>query len=183
LGVTLVGPAMPDAQWQAQQQPGFEASHFVVDWENRHVTCPQGKISRSWHEYFTRHNTPTVGIHFSARDCRPCPVRHLCTRGKMHGRSIHLRPKDEYLILQARRREQVTEAFHDTYRKRAGVEGTFTQAVRRTALRRSRYRGSAKTHLQHLASAAALNLLRIIDWLNAVPFAPTRGSPLSQLVA
>jgi transposase len=70
-GVDLVGPAMPDAQWQAQQHTGFEASRFVVDWENHHVTCPQGKISRSWHEYITRHNTPTIGIHFSARDCHP----------------------------------------------------------------------------------------------------------------
>jgi hypothetical protein len=101
----------------------------------------------------------------------------------MHGRALHLRPKDEYLILQARRQEQSTESFQDTYRKRAGVEGTFTQAVRRTELRRSRYRSQAKTHWQHLASAAALNLFRIIDWLNAVPFAPTRHSPLSHLVA
>jgi hypothetical protein len=43
----------------------------VVDWENRHMTCPQGKISRSWHEYITCHNTPTVGIHFSAPRLSP----------------------------------------------------------------------------------------------------------------
>ncbi len=35
---------------------------------------------------------------------------------------------------------------------------------------------SAKTHLQHIFMAAALNLCRLDAWLNDVPFAATRYS-------
>ncbi|WP_242676422.1 transposase [Streptosporangium minutum] len=37
-------------------------------------------------------------------------------------------------------------------------------------------RGTAKTHLQHLLTAAAMNLPRIDAWLMGVPLAPTRTS-------
>ena len=46
------------------------------------------------------------------------------------------------------------------YAQRAGIEGTISQGVRRCGIRRARYRGLAKTQLQHLATASAINLLR-----------------------
>ena len=39
------------------------------------------------------------------------------------------------------------------------------QGVRRMGLRRSRYIGEPRTHLQHMATAAAINLCRLHDWL------------------
>jgi len=48
------------------------------------------------------------------------------------------------------------------YAQRAGIEGTHLQAVRVMGLRRSRYMGLAKTHLQHVSTAAAINVVRII---------------------
>ena len=60
---------------------------------------------------------------------------------------------------------------------RAGIEGTLSQGVRTADLRRSRYIGLAKTHLQHILIAAALNLRRITDWLMDVPRACTRTAP------
>jgi hypothetical protein len=42
--------------------------------------------------------------------------------------------------------------------RHAGVEGTLSQAVRSYGLRYARYWGAAKTHLQHVATAAALNI-------------------------
>jgi transposase len=50
-------------------------------------------------------------------------------------------------------------------------------------LRRSRYRGLAKTHLQHVATAAAINLERLAAWFRAVPRAATRTSPFATLAA
>jgi transposase len=50
-------------------------------------------------------------------------------------------------------------------------------------LRRSRYLGQAKTHLQHILSAVALTLLRIDAWLNRTPLAPTRQSAFARLMA
>ena len=49
-------------------------------------------------------------------------------------------------------------------------------------LRRSRYIGQDKTHLQHLATAAAMNVVRIVRWLDGEPHAQTRRSPLVQLL-
>jgi IS5 family transposase len=47
------------------------------------------------------------------------------------------------------------------YRQRAGIEGTISAGVRVLHLRRSRYIGLAKTHLQHVLTAAAMNLIRL----------------------
>jgi hypothetical protein len=66
---------------------------------------------------------------------------------------------------------------------RAGVEDTHAQALRVCGLRRSRYLGQPKTHLQHILSAVALNLLRIPAWLNGTPLAPTRQSAFARLTA
>jgi len=50
------------------------------------------------------------------------------------------------------------------YDQRAGIEGTHAQGVRRMGLRRSRYIGEPRTHLQHVATATAINLCRLYDW-------------------
>ena len=49
---------------------------------------------------------------------------------------------------------------------RAGIEGTISQGVRKMGLRKSRYIGLPRTRLQHLATAAAINLFRVFDWLS-----------------
>ena len=84
-------------------------------------------------------------------------------------------------MVQAMRQRQQTDEFKALYRKRAGVEGTFSQIVRNCGLRQARYCGLPKTHLQHLASAAATNILRLVNWLNEIPFAKTRTSRFAAL--
>jgi hypothetical protein len=51
--------------------------------------------------------------------------------------------------------QENTEEFQQTYAKRVGIEGTISQGVRTMGLRRSRYIGQEKTHLQHVATACA----------------------------
>ena len=43
--------------------------------------------------------------------------------------------------------------------------------------------GFVKTHLQHVLSAVAINLLRIGAWLDGTPLAPVRQSPFARLIA
>jgi transposase len=74
-----------------------------------------------------------------------------------------------------------TEAFRQNYALRAGVEGTIAQAVQAFEMRRCRYRGLVKTHLQHIITATAMNLVRIADWLRGEPFARTRTSHFAAL--
>jgi transposase len=53
--------------------------------------------------------------------------------------------------------------------------------VRAFDLRRSRYLGLPKTHLQHVGIAVAINLVRVVAWLNGDPLAPTRVSAFERL--
>ncbi len=55
--------------------------------------------------------------------------------------------------------------------------------MRAFGLRRARYRGLARTHLQHVATAAAINLVRLAAWFGAVPRAATRTSRFAALAA
>jgi hypothetical protein len=84
---------------------------------------------------------------------------------------------------QAAVQRQETAAFRARYRARAGIEGTINQAVRRTGLRQARYRDQTKLHLQHCAQAAALNVIRLVDFLADTPRATTRRSHLTRVLA
>lgn len=83
--------------------------------------------------------------------------------------------------LQEVRARQKSEEFWEKYRSRSGIEGTISQGVRAFGLRRSRYRGMQKTHLQHLGSAAAINLARTLNWLDETSLAKTRTSKFAAL--
>lgn len=69
-----------------------------------------------------------------------------------------IRPEQQYKALQIARQRETTTDYKQEYDRRAGIEGTLSQGVRAHGLRRARYVGLAKTHLQHLMTAAAINL-------------------------
>ena len=64
---------------------------------------------------------------------------------------------------------------------RSQIEGTHAQAIHRCGLRRSRYIGLAKTHLQHVITAAAINLVRVAEWFAGISVAKTRISRFAAL--
>jgi putative DNA primase/helicase len=85
-------------------------------------------------------------------------------RGPRTSRGLFgLQSREHYEALQSARRTQTTKEFQQNYVARAGIEGTHAQAISRCGLRRCRYIGLAKTHLQHVITAAAVNLIRIAD--------------------
>ena len=90
-------------------------------------------------------------------------------------------PREQHGALQAARREQTTEEFRLRYAARAGIEGTHEQAIRRCGLRRCRYLGEAKAHLQHLLTAAAINVVRLSEWWAGTPLSRTRCSRFAAL--
>jgi Transposase DDE domain len=67
------------------------------------------------------------------------------------------------------------------YAHRAGIEGTIARATRRSDVHHARYRGLAKTHLQHLLTALALNLVRLDAWLSGIPPGGSWASRLARL--
>jgi transposase len=182
-GVDLVGPPRPNPSWQAKVEGGYTLDRFEVDWDKGRVRCPQGKLSSAWSRQADRAGTSYVSVWFRRADCGACPARPLCTRAEHQARHLKLPPRAEHEALKAARERLATQEGRRRYARRAGVEGTLSQGVRACGLRRSRYRGLAKTHLQHVATAAALNLERLAAWFRAVPRATTRISRFAALAA
>ncbi len=160
---------------------GFDLDHFAIDWDERAVTCPQGKRSRPWEEATAPTGRAQFKARFHAGDCRACACRDACTRRKTEPRARTLLPQAEYEALRAARLRQATPAYKEAYAARAGIEGTFAQGLRVSDLRHSRYIGLARTQLQQIIIAVALNLLRTLAWLHDVPRAPTRVSRFAAL--
>jgi transposase len=186
-GVDLVGPTRPDVKWQARARQGFAAADFTIDWERQRATCPAGRTSSSWTPAVDNRKNAVIKLKFSETDCAACPSRARCispqAKRKFPRRSLTIRPEAQYRALRAARQRERSPAFARLYAQRAGIEGTISQGVRVCRLRRTRYIGLAKTHLGHILTAAAVNLLRIGAWLAGVPRARTRHSPFATLVA
>jgi len=180
-GIDLVGPVAASAGWQARAGNGFDLDHFALDWDAQIATCPQGNQSRPWEEGETPAGRQQFKVRFHAGDCRACACREDCTRRKTEPRALTRLPRAEYEALHAARLRQETPAYKEVYARRAGVEGTLAQGIRVSDLRHSRYRGLARTHLQQIIIAVALNLLRTLAWLHDVPRAPTRISRFAAL--
>jgi transposase len=179
--IDLIGPMYDDRQWQAKTPDGFDLAQFQIDWEARVVTCPTGQRSTVWSESLTARRRSQIHVRFASTNCAVCPVRARCTRAKGGPRHLTLRPQAEHDALLAARQRQTTDAFKAQYATRAGIEGTLSQGVRAFGLRQAPYRGLAKTHLQHVATATAMNIVRLTDWFNQVPRASTRRSGFAAL--
>ncbi len=177
---TLLGPIHEDYSWQARAGAGFGAAQFAVDWEQERATCPQGRASRIWKPTRDSAGRDMINIRFDAADCRACPVRQRCVSSDRE-RALAIRPRPLYEALHDARRRQHTPEFRARYHARAGIEGTFSQGVSIGDLRRTRYRGLAKTRLLHLLIAAALNFHRLAAWLAERPRAQTRVSAFARL--
>src|SRR5258708_15744229 len=182
-GIDLVGPTRPDVKWQAQQKMGFEAGQFHIDRQAEQATCHQGHTSISWIAVIESRKTEVIKIKFSIKDCQTCPSRSLCTHSARYPRrTITVRREPQHRALQQARARAKTEEFKTLYARRSGVEGTISQGVRAMGLRRSRYIGQERTHLQHLATAAAMNIVRLMRCLDGEPHAQTRHSAFIQLL-
>ncbi|MFF4277086.1 transposase [Streptomyces sp. NPDC001536] len=156
-------PALSDHSRQAKADSGFDKTAFTIDWGNEQAICPRGAMSASWttlnisgHTYFQ--------ARFAEADCRPCPDRARCTSSAARSRSVAVLPRLLHEIQMRNRLDQQTEQRQRRYAIRAGIEATLSQNVRAHGLRRTRYRGLAKTHVQHVLTAMACNLGRLADW-------------------
>jgi transposase len=177
---TLLGPIHEDYSWQARAGAGFGAAQFAIDWQQERATCPQGRASRIWKPTRDSAGRDIINIRFDYADCRDCPVRQRCVSSDRE-RALAIRPQPLYEALHDARQRQHTPEFRARYHARAGIEGTFSQCVSIGDLRRTRYRGLAKTRLLHLLIATALNFHRVAAWLAERPRAQTRVSAFARL--
>ncbi len=182
-GIDLVGPARPQTGWQNRTEGAFGTTDFAVDWERHVVRCPEDHDSRGRHEYQNRVTGRHIRVRFDPADCDACPSKSRCTRGEGRGRQLTLHAREQHEALAAARARGETKRGRQLYAQRQGIEGTISQGVRSFGLRQARYRGLAKTSLQNVATAAALNLDRLAAWLAKRPLAPTRVSRFAAMAA
>ena len=166
------------------REGGYDQSQFTIKWEQEQVVCPEGKVSRMWYQEKSTDRPPLIRVRFGRQDCADCLSRSRCVRSAMgRPRTLGFASRPLYEALHQAREHLSSEAGAQEYKKRAGVEGTHSQGIRRSGLRHCRYRGLVKTHLQHLATAAALNVVRTVEYLAGNPVAKTRTSRFARLAA
>jgi transposase len=180
-GIEIIGPVQLNTSWQARTEEGFDVACFAIDWEAQQVTCPQGQQSVVWSASKDKYDNPVIHVRFAKQACLDCSRRAQCTHSQDRPRALKLQPKETHIALQEARQYQTTSEFKQRYAQRAGVEGTVSQGTRGFGLRRSRYIGLAKTHLQHVCTAVAIDLMRLADWFAETPRAPTRCSRFAAL--
>ena len=180
-GILLRGPTRPNPTWQAKVAGAYTVADFTVDWAHQQVHCPQGRTSASWTERLDATGNPCIQVRFAQHDCGGCEARPLCTQAKQAARTLKLQPQAHFEALHAARAWYASAEGQEGYKCRAGIEGTLSQGVRAFGLRRTRYWGVAKTHLQHVAIAAAINIDRLVAWLDGCPRAQTRTSRFATL--
>ena len=180
-GIELIGPVKQNVH-HIQIKSGYDLKAFKIDWDSHFAICPQGKKSSGWWTHTGPTGRLTFHTKFSRTDCAVCSVHKLCTKNaERNPRKLVLLPREEHEWLVANRIKQRTPEWKQLYNMRAGIEGTFSQGVRSVGLRRSRYRGQPKTHLQNIAVACAINLQRLTDYWAGVPPAATRTSAFARL--
>jgi len=179
-GISLEGPVRGVAN-QYARGPGFEQRNFAIDWDRERVKCPRGKTSVTWRAGRDDADAPRIQAIFSRTDCGACDVRAQCTPSKDARRSLYFHPRPEYEALNAARARMHDPTWKERYRVRAGIEGTLSQGVRALGMRRSRYIGLAKTGMQQACTAAAMNVSRIVNWLDQKPRAKTRVTRFTAL--
>jgi Transposase DDE domain len=153
---------------------------FTIDWEEQRALCQAGHVGIRWSPSKDNRGKEMINIQFARQDCQVCPQRARCTTART-GRRLSVRPKEQHFALRAARQFQATAAFKERYDVRAGVEGTPSQGLRLCDLRHARYIGLAKTRLHHILTAA-LNVVRVAQWLEDPQLAKTRRAPILALL-
>jgi transposase len=175
--IDVVGPPFGSYSRQRRAGQGYDLQAFVIDWEAQQARCPQGHTSVHWRPGHDVSGDPVIRIRFDGATCRACPTRLACTSARGAPRQLTVRLQTHHEALQTARQRQETPEFTAQYALRAGVESSLSQGTRRFDLRRSRYIGLARTHLQHLLTATAMNMVRVMAWLWGEPLGERRRKP------
>jgi transposase len=181
--IDVSGPPFGSYSRQRREGEGYDLQACVIAWAAQQARCPQGHPSVHWRPGHEVSGDPVIRLRFDGPTCRACPVRSACTSAQDAPRQLTVRLQAYHEALQAARHRPETTAFKAQYTLRAGVESSLSQGVRCFDLRRSRYRGLARTHLRQLLTATAMHVVRVIAWIWGEPLGERRRPPghLAQL--
>jgi transposase len=149
-----IGPAQP----APRKEERFCVEDFQIDVEARKAICPSGKENTQCSR-LEEESTGKVTFRFEwSHQCHDCPLRQQCLGKDQRHRTLVV--GEHHTLLQARRREQQTEAFKLRARRRNAIEGAQSELVRGHGLRHARYRGLSKVRLQKYFIGPACNIKR-----------------------
>ncbi|HWA27306.1 MAG TPA: IS1182 family transposase [Lacunisphaera sp.] len=132
----------------------YHSAHFRHDPQRRIVVCPQGRELPLLR--VREHRGHQIEVYRSAKVCKDCPVRSLCTTSR-HGRSIDLGPGHAHLeALRARWKKPGTAEYYEL--RAATVEPVFAQVKQQMGFRRWTVRGLEKAGIQWAMLCTTWNL-------------------------
>lgn len=140
------GVAIHSRAWR--KSPGrFGKEHFQICLAAGVVACPAGKVANIGR---------TGAVTFQEDDCRRCPLKPHCTKGKRRALKIH---PNEATLIELRAAQASTEG-RAAYRERVHVEHRLAH-VDAIQGKRARYKGVRKNELDLHRTIAVLNLQEI----------------------
>ena len=158
-GVDLQSPVGGKAP---QNDDALTLDDFVIDEQSEVIErCPNGCAPQSSEHDEQTGTTTTV---MRDADCRRCACRSQCPVKNVGGRFV-LRHTPSQRRLAARRAEQTTDAFRETFAIRAGGESVNSGLKRRTGLGRVRTRGRPRVTMAVMLRCAGWNILRALTAL------------------
>jgi hypothetical protein len=163
--IEVVGPALRASSRQGRDGQGYDVHAFAIDWDAQQAHCPQGHRSVKWTPGHSPEGHAVIRIRFDKATGDACAERPACTSSTKYPRQLTVKPQALHEAIEAAHARQTTAEFKAQYALRAGVESTSSQGARRFNVRRSRYVGVAKTHVQQTINATAMNVVRIAAWL------------------
>lgn len=132
----------------------YHASHFRHDPERKVVVCPQGRELPL--QRVRLREGHRLEVHRSAKVCKDCPVRALCTSDR-HGRTIDIGPGHALLsALRERWQKPGTAEYYEL--RSATVEPVFAQVKQQMGFRRWTVRGLEKVRAQWAMLCTTWNL-------------------------
>lgn len=149
----------------------YHSAHFRHDPQRRIVVCPQDRELPLLR--MREHRGHRIEVYRSAKVCKDCPVRSLCTASR-HGRSIDIGPGHAHLeALRARWKKPGTAEYYEL--RAATVEPVFAQVKQQMGFRRWTVRSLEKVRVQWAMLCTTWNLQVIYrHWrdANSSPSAP-----------
>jgi hypothetical protein len=159
-GRALIGPV----QGSPKRDSRFPSEDFTIDISQLQAICPAGHTATN-RSRLEEEKRALVNYRFewNKTQCGACALRARCLGKNQTHRTLVV--GQHHNALQARRREQKTEAFKEKTKRRNAIEGTHSELARAHGLKKARYRGEAKVRLQNYLIGAACNAKRWIKRL------------------
>ncbi len=158
--VEIVAPAMTA---KGTKQGRLTLEDFELNDDGRVLSCPAGQppVETSIAE-------ARLQVLFDPVVCGACPHKARCPAAAVGRPSQRYQYTHDRVRHRARRLHDLSDAFRDRYRWRAGVEATMSRYKHQMGMAHLRIRGMKKVTFTALLRALGLNIHRVAAWKRAV---------------